>query len=70
MTPSERVKRILDEAVGRDLSSFERFNFLPSIAKFETLSEKQESGLEVVFEALGTADAPSTFPMYIEIAKS
>jgi len=35
-----------------------------------TLSEKQETGLEVVFEALGTTSAPNTFPMYIEIAKS
>ena len=48
MTPSERVKRILDEAVGRDLSSFERFNFLPSIAKFETLSEKQEKVVNLI----------------------
>ena len=48
MTPSERVKRILDEAVGRDLSSFERFNFLPSIAKFKTLSEKQEKVVKLI----------------------
>lgn len=34
-----------------------------------TLSEKQETGLEVVFEALGTPSAPSTMPMWIEIAK-
>lgn len=31
------------------------------------LSEKQETGLEVVFEALGTPSAPSTMPMWIEI---
>ena len=48
MSPAERVKRILDEAVGRDLSSFERFNFLPSIAKFETLSEKQEKVVKMI----------------------
>lgn len=48
MTPPERVKRILDEAVGRDLSSFERFNFLPSIAKFKTLSEKQEKVVKMI----------------------
>lgn len=48
MTPSERVKRILDEAVGRDLSSFERFSFLPSIAKFKTLSEKQEKVVKMI----------------------
>ena len=42
MTPAERVKRITDEAVGRDLSSWERFEFLPSIAKRTVLTEKQE----------------------------
>lgn len=42
MTPSERVKRITDEAVGRDLNSWERFEFLPSIAKRTVLTEKQE----------------------------
>lgn len=34
-----------------------------------TLSEGQETGLEVVFEALGTASAPSTMPMWISMAK-
>lgn len=34
-----------------------------------TLSEKQETGLEVVFEALGTPSAPSTMPMWIEFDK-
>ena len=48
MTPSQRVARIEDEAVGRDLSSFERFNFLPSIAKFKTLSEKQEKVVKMI----------------------
>jgi hypothetical protein len=33
-----------------------------------TLSESQESGLEVVFEALGTSSAPSTHPMMIQMA--
>ena len=42
MTPAERVKRITDEAVGRDLNSWERFEFLPSIAKRTVLTEKQE----------------------------
>ena len=42
MTPAERVKRITDEAVGRDLSSWERFEFLPSIAKRTVLTDKQE----------------------------
>ena len=48
MTPAERVKRITDEAVGRDLNSWERFEFLPSIAKFETLSEKQEKVVKLI----------------------
>ena len=48
MTPSQRVARIEAEAVGRDLSSFERFNFLPSIAKFKTLSEKQEKVVKTI----------------------
>lgn len=42
MTPAERVKRITDEAVGRDLNSWERFEFLPIIAKRTVLTEKQE----------------------------
>ncbi len=42
MTPAERVKRITDEAVGRDLNSWERFEFLPSIAKRAVLTDKQE----------------------------
>ena len=42
MTPAERVKRITDEAVGRDLNSWERFEFLPSIEKRTVLTEKQE----------------------------
>lgn len=32
-----------------------------------TLAEGQETGLEVVFEALGTPSAPSTMPMWINI---
>ena len=42
MTPAERVKRITDEAVGRDLSSWERFEFLPSITQRAVLTDKQE----------------------------
>jgi len=48
MTPAERVKRIKEEAVGRDLSSFERFNFLPDIAKNSTLTDKQEKVLKLI----------------------
>jgi len=52
MTPAERVKAILDEAVGRDLSSWERFEFLPNIAKWPTLSRKQEEKLAAIEERL------------------
>lgn len=45
MSPAERVKRILDEAVGRDLSSWERHEFLPSVKQQTTLTEKQEACL-------------------------
>ena len=43
MTPAQRVDRILAEAVGRDLSSWEKFEFLPSVKQRATLSPKQES---------------------------
>lgn len=49
MTPAQRVKRILEEATGRDLSSWEKHEFLPSIRQRASLSEKQErvlSGIE------------------------
>lgn len=42
MSPAERVKRILDEAVGRDLSSWERYEFLVSVRNQTRLSDKQE----------------------------
>ena len=32
------------------------------------LSEKENAGLEVTFEALGTAAAPNTMPMWVQIA--
>ena len=34
-----------------------------------TLAEKQETGLEVVFEALFTTNNPNTFPMWVQFAK-
>jgi len=40
--PSERVKRIFDETVGSDLSSWEKFEFLPSIKNRRALSDPQE----------------------------
>lgn len=45
MTPSQRVQKIMDEAVGSDLSSWEKFEFLPSIKERASLSEKQEKCL-------------------------
>lgn len=45
MTPAQRVQRILDEAVGSDLSSWEKFEFLPSIKGRTSLSDKQEKVL-------------------------
>lgn len=45
MTPAERVTRILSEAVGSDLSSWEKHEFLPSIKQRGSLSEKQEAVL-------------------------
>ena len=37
-----RIDKLLAEAVGRDLSSWERNEFLPSLRNFCTLSAKQE----------------------------
>ncbi len=45
MTPAQRVGRILAEAVGSDLSSWEKHEFLPSIRQRATLTEKQEKVL-------------------------
>lgn len=42
------MARIKAEAVGRDLSSFERFNFLPSIEKRSSLTDKQEKVLALI----------------------
>lgn len=45
MSPAQRVERILSAAVGGDLSSWEKFEFLPSIKQRATLTEKQEKCL-------------------------
>ena len=45
MLPAARVKRITDEATGQDLSSKERFEFLPGIAGRSFLSDAQERWL-------------------------
>ena len=42
MTPAERVDRIFAEAVGSDLDSWAKHQFLPSIKQRTTLTEKQE----------------------------
>jgi hypothetical protein len=44
----ERVDRVLKEAVGRDLSSWERHTFLPSLKSFWYLSDKQEKLLQEI----------------------
>lgn len=49
-SPEQRVKAIFDEAVGSDLSSWEKFEFLPNIRCLDSLSPKQESvlrGIEI-----------------------
>lgn len=45
MTPAQRVERILADAVGSDLSSWEKHEFMPSIKQRATLTEKQEKVL-------------------------
>jgi hypothetical protein len=45
MTPAERVDRIMAEAVGSDLSSWEKFNFLPDIKLLIVLTLKQDEVL-------------------------
>ena len=52
MTPEARVNAIMDEAVGSDLSSWERFEFLPSIKERTALSEKQEKVLIAIEKRL------------------
>lgn len=60
MTPAERVDRIMAEATGRDLSSWEKFVFLPSIKQRTDLTEKQEkvlAGIEGrLFEEVSSDD--------------
>lgn len=48
MLPTARVKRITDEATGQDLSSKERFEFLPSIMGRQFLSVAQERWLSQI----------------------
>ena len=48
MTPAQRIQRILDEAIGSDLSSWEKFEFMPSIKERATLSDRQEKVLREI----------------------
>jgi len=57
MTPAQRVARIEAEAVGRDLSSWERFEYLPSIKQRATLSDKQEKVLAQIEHRLFEGEA-------------
>lgn len=43
--PRARVRRILNACVGSDLSSWEKHEFLPSIANRQVLTDKQEKVL-------------------------
>lgn len=53
-TIKQRVEAILDAAVGRDLSSKERHEFLPSIVNYQRpLSPKQETWLLSIEARLG-----------------
>lgn len=48
MTPKQRVDEILAEAVGSDLSSWEKHDFLPSIKERAFLTDKQEKVLRAI----------------------
>lgn len=48
MTPKERVDRILAEAVGSDLTSWEKFEFLPVISKLSYLTPRREEALRAI----------------------
>lgn len=46
--PRKRVRKILDECVGSDLTSWENNEFLPSIANRFVLTERQEKALAAI----------------------
>lgn len=57
MTPAQRVDRILAEAVGSDLTSWEKHSFMPSVRQRATLSEKQEKTLaQIEAKVFGSDD--------------
>ncbi len=52
-----RVDLVLADAVGRDLSSWERHEFLPSLRNFVALSAKQEEMLaKIEYRVYDTQD--------------
>lgn len=56
--PRARVRRIVNECVGSDLSSWEKHEFLPSIANRVTLTIKQEGVLaDIERRVFGDDDA-------------
>lgn len=52
-TIKQRVTAVLEAAVGRDLSSRERHNFLPSVENNRALSARQETWLLAIEARLG-----------------
>ena len=56
MTPAARVKAIFEEAMGCDLSSWEKFEFLPNIKERSMLTEKQEAILSKIEKRLGIGE--------------
>ena len=57
MNMKERVERILKEATGQDLSSWEKHTFLPSIARYKMpLSHKQEAIVKKIEDKLGLGE--------------
>ena len=55
--PRARVRRILDECVGSDLSSFEKHELLPSFANRFVRTERQEACLaKIEARVLGSDD--------------
>lgn len=47
-TVEQRVQAIFDEAVGSDLNSWEKFEFLPGIRNKRSLSDKEEKVLRQI----------------------
>lgn len=56
--PRARVRRIVNECVGSDLSSWEKHEFLPSIANRYVITDTQETILaEIEHRIFGDDDA-------------